>query len=83
MPIIRFKSFLEREYNDVGMKVREVLRLIEADGWRFTRQAGSHRIFHHPDKPGIVIIAGKPSQDLAPGTLNAILKEAGLKGKGK
>ncbi len=65
------------------MKVREVLRLIQADGWYFVRQTGSHRIFHHPTKPGIVIIAGKPSQDLAPGTLNAILKEAGLKGKRK
>jgi predicted RNA binding protein YcfA (HicA-like mRNA interferase family)/predicted RNase H-like HicB family nuclease len=60
----------------VGMKIRGVLRLIESDGWRFVRQTGSHRIFHHPTKPGIVIVAGKPSQDLAPGTLNAILKEA-------
>jgi predicted RNA binding protein YcfA (HicA-like mRNA interferase family) len=67
----------------VGMKIREVLRLIESDGCRFVRQTGSHRIFHHPTKPGIVIVAGKPSQDLAPGTLNAILKEAGLKGKRK
>ena len=65
------------------MKVGEVLRMIEADGWRFTRQKGSHRIYHHPTKPGIVIVAGKPSQDLAAGTLNAILKEAGLRGKGK
>jgi len=48
------------------MKVGEVLRLIEADGWRFVRQRGSHRIFHHPTKSGIVIVAGKPSQDLAP-----------------
>jgi predicted RNA binding protein YcfA (HicA-like mRNA interferase family) len=63
------------------MKVRDVLRLIEADGWRFVRQAGSHRIFRHPTKPGIVIVAGKPSQDLAVGTLNAIVKEAGLKGR--
>jgi predicted RNA binding protein YcfA (HicA-like mRNA interferase family) len=65
------------------MKIREVLRLIEADGWQFVRQTGSHRIFHHPTKSGIVIVAGKPSQDLAPGTLNAILKEAGLKGTRK
>lgn len=64
------------------MKVKEILRLIEDDGWRFVRQTGSHRIFHHPHKPGIVIVAGRPSQDLAPGTVNAILKEAGLKGKG-
>ena len=65
------------------MKVREVLRLIESDGWQFVRQTGSHRVFHHPAKAGIVIVAGKPAQDMAPGTLNAILKEAGLKGKGK
>ena len=65
----------------MAMKVRDVLRLIESDGWRFVRQTGSHRIFHHPTKPGIVIVAGKPSQDLAPGALNAIFKEAGLKGR--
>jgi predicted RNA binding protein YcfA (HicA-like mRNA interferase family) len=65
----------------VATKVREILRLIEADGWCFVRQTGSHRIYHHPTKHGIVIVAGKPSQDLATGTLNAILKEAKLKGK--
>lgn len=76
-------NLVEYEESCVGMKVREVLRLIESDGWYFVRQTGSHRIFHHPTKPGIVIIAGKPSQDMAPGTLNAILKEAGLKGRTK
>jgi predicted RNA binding protein YcfA (HicA-like mRNA interferase family) len=50
------------------MKVGAVLKLIESDGWRFVRQSGSHRNFHHPTKPGIVVIAGKPSQDLAPGS---------------
>lgn len=64
-----------------GMKVREVLGLIERDGWRFARQKGSHRVFHHPTKPGIVVVAGKPSLDMAPGTVNAILKQAGLKGR--
>jgi predicted RNA binding protein YcfA (HicA-like mRNA interferase family) len=67
----------------MGMKVREVLELIERNGWRFVRQTGSHRIFHHPTKLGIVIVAGKPSQDMAPGTVNAILKQAGLKGRSK
>jgi predicted RNA binding protein YcfA (HicA-like mRNA interferase family) len=61
------------------VKVREAIRLIEADGWRLVRQRGSHRQYHHPGKPGIVTIAGKPGADLAPGTLNSILKQAGLK----
>jgi predicted RNA binding protein YcfA (HicA-like mRNA interferase family) len=61
------------------MKVREVIRLIEADGWRQARTRGSHRQFNHPIKPGVVTVAGKPGDDLAPGTLNSILKQAGLK----
>ena len=62
------------------MKVMEVIRLIERDGWRQIAQRGSHRQFKHTSKPGRVMIAGKPSDDLAPGTLNSILKQAGLKG---
>jgi predicted RNA binding protein YcfA (HicA-like mRNA interferase family) len=61
------------------MKVREIIRLIEADGWRHARTRGSHRQFNHPTKPGVVTVAGKPGDDLAPGTLNSILKQAGLK----
>jgi len=61
------------------MKVGEVLKLIEAEGWQLVRMKGSHRQFHHPDKPGTVTIAGKPSNDIPPGTLNSILKQAGLK----
>jgi predicted RNA binding protein YcfA (HicA-like mRNA interferase family) len=61
------------------MKVREVIRLIEADGWSLVATRGSHRQFKHPRKPGRVTVAGKPSDDLAPGTLNSILKQAGLK----
>lgn len=61
------------------MKVRQVIRLIEADGWSLVATRGSHRQFKHPRKPGRVTIAGKPSDDLAPGTLNSILKQAGLK----
>jgi predicted RNA binding protein YcfA (HicA-like mRNA interferase family) len=63
------------------MKVREVIKLLEADGWRFVRQTGSHRQFHHPIKPGTVTVAGKPSVDLPPGTLANILRQAGLKGR--
>lgn len=61
------------------MKVREVIRLIETDGWVRVRQRGSHRQFKHPTKPGLVTIAGKPGDELAPGTLNSVLKQAGLK----
>lgn len=61
------------------MKVREVLNLIEANGWYLVATRGSHRQFKHPSKPGRVTVAGKPSDDLAPGTVNSILKQAGLK----
>jgi predicted RNA binding protein YcfA (HicA-like mRNA interferase family) len=61
------------------MKIRDVMRMIEKDGWRFVNQTGSHRQYKHPSKPGRVTIAGHPSEDMAPGTLNAILKQAGLK----
>ncbi|MGH9315745.1 MAG: type II toxin-antitoxin system HicA family toxin [Thermoanaerobaculia bacterium] len=60
------------------MKVREVIRLIEDDGWREVRITGSHRQFKHPSKPGVVTVAGKPSLDVPPGTLRSILKQAGL-----
>ena len=53
------------------MKVRDVIRLIEAEGWTFHRQRGSHRQFKHPTKPGKVTVAGKPSDEMAPGTLGA------------
>ena len=61
------------------MKVAEVLRLLHADGWYMVATRGSHRQFKHPGKPARVTVAGKPSDDLAPGTLNSILKQSGLK----
>jgi predicted RNA binding protein YcfA (HicA-like mRNA interferase family) len=61
------------------MKVRDVLRLIDTDGWYLVAQKGSHRQYKHPVKPGRVTIAGHPGDDLAPGTLNSILKQARLK----
>jgi predicted RNA binding protein YcfA (HicA-like mRNA interferase family) len=61
------------------MKVRDAIRLIEDDGWFQVATRGSHRQFKHSEKPGRVTIAGKPSDDLAPGTFNSILKQAGLK----
>lgn len=61
------------------MKVREAIRLIEQDGWALVATRGSHRQYKHSTKPGRVTVAGKPSDDLAPGTLNSVLKQAGLK----
>lgn len=61
------------------MKVREIIRVIEADGWRHARTRGSHRQYNHPSKRGVVTVPGRPNDDLAPGTLNSILKQAGLK----
>ncbi|MCX7406453.1 MAG: type II toxin-antitoxin system HicA family toxin [Planctomycetales bacterium] len=61
------------------MKVSEVIHLIESDGWQLVATRGSHRQYKHPTKPGKVTIAGKPSVDVPPGTLNSILKQAGLK----
>ncbi|MGH2359042.1 MAG: type II toxin-antitoxin system HicA family toxin [bacterium] len=61
------------------MKVSEVLRMLHDDGWFLIATRGSHRQFKHPLKPGRVTVAGKPSDDLAPGTLNSILKQSGLK----
>ncbi len=61
------------------MKVAEVLRLLQQDGWSLVGQKGSHRQFKHGAKPGRVTVPGKPSDDLAVGTQNSILKQAGLK----
>jgi predicted RNA binding protein YcfA (HicA-like mRNA interferase family) len=61
------------------MKIHEVIRLLENDGWRLHGTRGSHRQYKHPVKPGRITVAGKPSDDLAPGTLNSILKQAQLK----
>jgi len=63
----------------MGMKVREIIRLIEKDGWYLDRTRGSHRQYKHPAKRGLVTVAGKPNDDLAPGTQNSILKQAELK----
>jgi len=63
------------------MKVRDVVRLIEQDGWFLVAMRGSHRQYKHPIKLGRVTVAGKPSDDMAPGTLNSVLKQAQLKGQ--
>jgi predicted RNA binding protein YcfA (HicA-like mRNA interferase family) len=62
------------------LKVRDLIKTLENDGWTLVRTRGSHRQFKHRTKPGTVIIAGKRGVDVPPGTLNAILKQSGLKG---
>ena len=63
------------------MKVRDVIKLIEADGWYLVVTKGSHGQYKHPQKAGRVTIAGHPSDEMAPGTLNSVLKQAQLKEK--
>jgi predicted RNA binding protein YcfA (HicA-like mRNA interferase family) len=60
-------------------KVREILARLEAEGWYLVTTRGSHRQYKHATRPGRVTVAGKPGDDVAPGTLNSILKQAGLK----
>ncbi|MHB1534962.1 MAG: type II toxin-antitoxin system HicA family toxin [Acidimicrobiales bacterium] len=60
------------------MKVREVIQILERDGWRLVRQTGSHRQFQHPDRFGTVTVAGKLSDEVRRGTLNSIWRQAGL-----
>jgi predicted RNA binding protein YcfA (HicA-like mRNA interferase family) len=61
------------------IKVKDLIALIEKDGWVFVRQTGSHRQYHHPMKSGTVTVSGKPSVEVPPGTLNSVLKQTGLK----
>ena len=61
------------------MKVREIIARIEQDGWFLVRTRGSHRQYKHPQKKGLVTVPGHMNDELAPGTVNSILKQAGLK----
>jgi predicted RNA binding protein YcfA (HicA-like mRNA interferase family) len=63
------------------VKVKDILAMLEHDGWVLARTRGSHRQYKHPSKKGLVTIPGKPGDDLAQGTLGSILKQAGLKRK--
>lgn len=60
------------------MKISQVMRLLEQDGWQLKRTTGSHRHYSHPTKSGLVTVAGKPSDTLKPKTEASILKQAGL-----
>lgn len=61
------------------MKVRDVIRMVEQDGWYHVRTRGSHRHYKHPRKTGLVTIAGNARSEVKPGTLNYILRQAGLR----
>ena len=61
------------------MKIRDAIKMIQADGWFIVSQVGSHRQFKHPAKKGRVKIAGHPKNELTPGTLNSVIKQAQLK----
>jgi predicted RNA binding protein YcfA (HicA-like mRNA interferase family) len=60
------------------VKVAEVLKLLEQEGWELVRTRGSHRQYKHPQRPGRVTVAGKPRDTLHPKTLASILKQGGL-----
>jgi predicted RNA binding protein YcfA (HicA-like mRNA interferase family) len=61
------------------LKVREIIKIIEADGWYLVATKGSHRQYKNQEKAGRITIAGHLSDDLAPGTVNSILKQAQLR----
>lgn len=65
------------------MKVRDLIRRLEAEGWVLRSTRGSHRQFKHPEKPLIVTVPGNPGKDVPIGTLRAILKAANLEGDSK
>jgi predicted RNA binding protein YcfA (HicA-like mRNA interferase family) len=61
------------------VKIRDLIRLLESDGWVIARTRGRHRQFKHPTKAGLVTVAGQAGDEIAKGTLNSVLKQAGLK----
>jgi predicted RNA binding protein YcfA (HicA-like mRNA interferase family) len=63
------------------VKVRDVIHILEHDGWRLDRQVGSHRQFRHPARAGTVTVAGKPSDEVPKGTLASIWRQAGRSGR--
>ena len=67
------------DHGAMPTKVQELIARLEADGWYQVRHKGSHRQYHHATKTGTVTVAGKPSVEVPHGTLNSILKQAGLK----
>ena len=60
------------------MNSKEIIKAIEADGWREVRQTGSHKQFKHPTKKGRVTVP-HPKRDIHTGTLRSIERQAGIK----
>ena len=60
------------------MKVHDIIKMLEQDGWCRVKAKGGHRQYKHPTKPGRVTICGNSGDDLALGTLNSIFKQAGF-----
>ncbi len=60
------------------MKVKDVIKKVEQDGWLYSRTRGDHHVYHHPTKPGIVVIAGKLSDEMPVGTYQNVMRQAGL-----
>jgi predicted RNA binding protein YcfA (HicA-like mRNA interferase family) len=63
----------------MARKAREIIRIIESDGWELVRLRGSHRHYKHPSKKGLVTVPGHGNKELKPAVWNSILKQAGLK----
>ena len=62
----------------IGVKIRDVIKALEQAGWVLVATRGSHMQFKHPLRPGRVTVAGRPSDDLAPGTLKSIARQSGM-----
>ncbi len=58
-------------------KTKEIIKMLEKDGWYLDRQKGSHRQFKHSSKKGTVTVNGKPNQAQGQFILNSIFKQAG------
>ena len=78
MPSTPASNKPEQGGSGIQMKIREVIQRLEQHGWRLVATRGSHRQFKHPVLPGRVTVAGKPSDDLAPGTLRSISRQSGI-----
>jgi predicted RNA binding protein YcfA (HicA-like mRNA interferase family) len=63
------------------VKVREVIRLLERDGWVLVATKGSHRQFKHPTKPGRVTVSGHLGDDMPKGTFASVKRQGGLRGE--
>lgn len=63
----------------MSVKVNELLKMLQADGWKLARQKAVTDSSAIPCKSGTVAEWGKPSVEAPPGTLNSVLKQAGLK----